>query len=55
VGKEFEVLVVEKQKCNNVRTVPKSNRKMLEIVKITTHNTQIHDYSLSWLGTAEAW
>ena len=41
----------EKQKYNNVGTVPKSNRKMVEIGKITTHNTQIHDYSLSWLGT----
>jgi len=24
---------------------------MVEIGKITTHDTQIHDYSLSWLGT----
>ena len=41
-----------KQKYNNVGTVPKSNRKIVEIVKITTHRTQIHDYSLSWLGTS---
>ena len=41
----------EKQKYNNVGTVSKSNRKMVEIGKITTHSTQIHDYSLSWLGT----
>ena len=25
---------------------------MVELGKITTHNTHIHDYSLSWLGTS---
>jgi len=42
---------MKNKKNNNVGTVPKSNRKMVEIGKITTHDTQIHDYSLSWLGT----
>jgi hypothetical protein len=35
----------------NVRKVPKSNRKIIEKGKNDTPNTQIHDRSLSWLGT----
>jgi hypothetical protein len=32
-------------------TVPKCNIKIVERGKIDTTNTQIHDHSLSWLGT----
>ena len=32
-------------------TVPKYNIKIVERVKIDTTNTQIHNRSLSWLGT----
>jgi hypothetical protein len=32
-------------------TIPKSNIKIVERCKIDTHNTEIHDHSLSWLGT----
>jgi len=32
-------------------TVPISNRKIVDRGKIDTPNTQIHDRSLSWLGT----
>ena len=39
------------QKYYNVRTVPKSNRKIAERGKIDTPNTQIYDSSLSMLGT----
>jgi len=40
---------------HNVETVPKSNRKQnsRDKVKINTHNTQIHDRSLSWIGTGK--
>ena len=34
-----------------VETVPKPNRKIIERSNIDTLNTQIHDHSLSWLGT----
>ena len=33
------------------RTVPKSNRKIVEKSKLDTSNTQIHGRSLSCLGT----
>jgi hypothetical protein len=32
-------------------TVPKSNRKFIERGNIDITNTQLHDRSLSWLGT----
>ena len=32
-------------------TIPKSNIKIVERGKIDIPKTQIHDYSLSWLGT----
>ena len=32
-------------------TISKSNRKITERGKIYTPNTQIHEHSLSWLGT----
>jgi hypothetical protein len=38
------------KKYHIVRTVPKSNRKIIERVRIDTPNTQIHDHSLSWIG-----
>ena len=41
---------MKNQKYHTVRTVPKSNRKIVESGKIDTSN--IHDHSLSWLGTA---
>jgi hypothetical protein len=34
-----------------VGTIPKSNIKIVERGKIDIPKTQIHDYSLSWLGT----
>jgi len=34
-----------------VRTIPKSNIKIVDRGKIDIPNTQIHDLSLSWLGT----
>jgi hypothetical protein len=34
-----------------VRTIPKSTIKIVERDRIDTANTQIHDRSLSWLGT----
>ena len=34
---------MKNKKYHNVRTVPKSNRKIVEICKIDTPNTKIHD------------
>jgi hypothetical protein len=42
---------MENKKYDTVETIPKSNIKMTERGKIDTPNTQIHDRSLSWLGT----
>jgi hypothetical protein len=42
------------KKFHTVETVPKSKRKILERGKIDTPNTQIHDHSLSKLGTGTA-
>jgi len=42
----------EKKKYHTDGTVPKSNRKIVERVKIDTANTQKHDRSLSWSGTS---
>jgi len=39
------------KKYHTVRTIPKSNIKIVERSKLDTPNTQIHDHSLSWLGT----
>ena len=39
------------RKLHTVRTFPKWIIKMVEWGKIDTPNTQIHDNSLSWLGT----
>jgi len=39
------------KKHHTVGTVPKPNRKIPERDIIDTPNTQIHDCSLSWLGT----
>ena len=38
-------------KYHTVGTIPKSNIKIVERVKMDTLYTQIHDRSLSWLGT----
>ena len=39
-------------KCYNVKTIPKSDRKMLERRQPDTHNTHIYyDCSFSWFGT----
>ena len=41
-----------KKKTNiTAATVPKSNRKFIERGNIDITNTQLHDRSLSWLGT----
>ena len=42
---------VKNKKYHTVRTIPKSNIKIVERSKIDTTNTQIHDLSLSWFGT----
>ena len=38
-------------KYHTVGTVPTSNIQIVERGKMDTTNTQIHDRSLSWLGT----
>ena len=43
---------MKNKKYHYVGTVPKSNRKIVERMKIDTRITQIHDGSLSTLGTA---
>jgi len=40
-----------KKKYHNVGTFPKLNIAIVERGKIDTPNPQIHDHSLSWLGT----
>jgi hypothetical protein len=42
---------MKNKKYQSVETVPKSNRKIVEIRKIYTPNTHIHDLSVSWLDT----
>ena len=42
---------MKNQNYHTVGTVQSSNRKILERVKINTPNTQIHDRSLSSLGS----
>ena len=37
---------------HTVGAIPKSNIKFVERGKSDTPNTQIHDRSLSWLGTS---
>ena len=39
------------KKYHTVGTIPKFNRKIVERGQIDNPNTQIHDLSLSWLGT----
>ena len=38
------------KKYHTVRTVLKSNKKIVERGRIDTPKTQMHDHSLSWLG-----
>jgi len=45
------IICNSRKKIHAVRTVKKSNRKILERGKIDTLKTQIHDRSLSYLGT----
>jgi hypothetical protein len=42
---------MKKKKKNNVGTIPKSNRKIVERGNIDILSTQTHDRSLTWLGT----
>ena len=42
---------MKNKKYHTVGTIPKSNTKIVENDKIVAPNTQIHDRSLSWLGT----
>jgi hypothetical protein len=42
---------MKNKKYQTVRTVPKSNWKIVEIGKINIPNTHKHDHSLSWLDT----
>ena len=54
INKIIIIVKDNKQKTMHYRTVetdPKSNRTIIERGKIYTLNTQIHDHSLSWLGT----
>jgi hypothetical protein len=44
----------QKKIYHTVRTVPKSYRNILERGKIDTPNTQLHDRSLSQLGTKKS-
>jgi hypothetical protein len=39
------------KKYHTVRTVPKSNRKIVKRYKIDILSTYTHDCPLSWLGT----
>jgi hypothetical protein len=39
------------KKYHTTGTFPKSKREIVERGKIDTHNIQIHDCSLSWIGT----
>ena len=41
---------MKNKKYHTVRTLLKSNVKIVERGKIDTPNTQIHDSSLSWFG-----
>jgi hypothetical protein len=43
--------IISKTKNTTVGTAPKSNKKIVEKGKINTNHTQLHDHSLSWLGT----
>jgi hypothetical protein len=45
----FNCQKMKKKQYHTVRTVPIFNRIILERGKIATPNTQIHDWSLSWL------
>jgi len=42
---------MKNKKNHTVGTIQKSNIKIVERGKIDTLNTQIHDRSVSWLGT----
>ena len=42
---------MKNKKYNTAGTVPKSNIKIVERDTVDTPNTQIHNRSLSWLGT----
>ena len=42
---------MKSQKYHTAGTFPTFFRKIAEIDKIDTHNTQMHDCLLSWLGT----
>jgi hypothetical protein len=42
---------MKNKKYHTVETIPKLNIKIVERGKIDTPSTQIHDPSLSWLGT----
>ena len=47
----FQIKLNKNLNYHFVGTVPKYNRKIAEKGKIDTPSTQIHDDSLSWLGT----
>ena len=42
---------IKNKKYHTIRTILKSKVKIIERGTIYTPNTQIHDLSLSWLGT----
>ena len=42
---------IKNKKYHTVVTLLKCNRKIVERNKIDTPNTQIHDFSIFWLGT----
>ena len=42
---------MKNKKYQTVRTVPKSNRKIVETEALLIPPTDVHDHPLSWLGT----
>jgi hypothetical protein len=49
LSKVHGVNKMKNRKYHTVRTVPKSNIKIVEIGKFVTPNTQMHDSLLTWL------
>jgi hypothetical protein len=42
---------IKNKKYHTVRTIPNSNRKIVERSKFDTPNSKMHYHSLSWLDT----
>ena len=48
---QMYLIKMKNKNYHTVGTVPTFNSKIVEKGQIDTPNTQIHDHSLSWLGT----